>query len=135
MKKVIVLTTALVAAAALAVGVGSAIGAGDPTPISEETGFACNFFDESGNVVGPTFQSTDTVYQNGKEVLHCIGQSATGGDGAVHLFTAFGCNLLHSSSASSLNKDRVSKTGESQLWCYGQVDVASQSSGAAGAIG
>jgi hypothetical protein len=134
MKKVIVLTTALVAAAALAVGVGSAIGSGGP--ISEESGFACNFFDESGNVVGPTFQSTDTVYASGKEVLHCIGQSATGGDGAVHLFTGFGCNLLHSSSASALNSDRVSKTGESQLWCYGTVSpTGSPSGGAAGVIG
>jgi hypothetical protein len=130
MKKKFVALFVVVAAIAGSVAISTA-SANDPNPISVETGFACNFFDEFGQVVGPTFQSTDTVYQSGKEVLHCIGQSATGGDGTVHVFTAFGCNLLHSTSFDPKNNDRVSKSGESQLWCYGST-AGAPSSGTAG---
>jgi hypothetical protein len=120
MKKFAVLF-ALVAAISSSVAISSAT-AGDPNPISVETGFACDFFDAFGNVVGPTFQSNDTVYASGKETLHCIGQGAA--SGSVVVYTGFACNLLHSFSTDPLNSDRVSKTGESQLWCYGTASGA-----------
>jgi len=130
MKKLALLVT-LVTIGAASVAIGNAV-AGDPNPIDVETGFACNVFDANGNLF-TTFQSNDTLYQSGKETLHCIGQGA--GNGSVVTQSGFGCNLIHSVSFSPANSSRVSKTGESQLWCYGSVSDRAAASGAAGAVG
>jgi hypothetical protein len=129
MKKLALLVVLVAVAAVSAVMVSGALASGTPTVV---TGFACNVFDENGGLF-VTFQSNDTTYASGKETLHCIGQSPTGGNGTVVTYSGFGCNLLNSSSANPLNSDRVSKTGESQLWCYGSVTTAP--SGPAGAVG
>jgi hypothetical protein len=132
MKKLVVLLAAIAAVATVAIGTASGSGG----PIDQQTGFACNVFDENGNLF-TTFQSSDTWWGSGKEQLHCVGQSPTGGNGTVVVFSGFACNLLHSFSTDPRNFDKVSKTGESQLTCYGFAappapPIASTTAGAVG---
>jgi hypothetical protein len=128
MKKAFVLLTALVAAAALTVGLGPAFGSG--TPIVTQV--PCNVFDANGNLFSTT--GTLTAYASGKVTLHCIGQGA--GNGSVVVFSGFLCGLgQYGTSSDPNNNDRISKSGESQLWCYGtsNAEAPASSSGGAGA--
>jgi hypothetical protein len=118
MKKFAVLFV-LVAGVVGSVAISSATANGDPTIVQQATGFSCGTFNADGSI-NITTASVDSVFVNGKEVLHCIGQDPSGGDGTVHKFTGFLCGLFFGGlSSDPLNNDRVSKSGESQLWCYG----------------
>jgi hypothetical protein len=114
MKRLALLLT-LVAAVAGSVAISSAL-ANDSHPIDQQTGFACGVYDAYGNIV-ITYQSSDTWFASGKEQLHCVGQGA--GNGTVVYYNGFACGLIHSFSTDPNNVDRVSKSGESQLTCYG----------------
>jgi len=130
MKKLALLLT-LAAAIAGSVMISSAL-AGTPNPVAQQTGFACNVLGTSGNVEATTFQSSETLFANGKDLLHCVGQVT--GDGTYHLFTGFGCNLTFTGfSGNAANKDSVSKSGESQLTCINEGFSRPASAGAAGA--
>jgi hypothetical protein len=131
MKKVFVLISALAAAAALTVGVGLAIGSGGPINTAVE---GCGVLDANGNVF--LTNGTLSVYASGKVTLHCIGQGA--GNGSVVTWnnanTGLSCGLYQYGSTNDWN-DRVSKSGESQLWCYGSTEPRGQSSSSGGVGG
>jgi hypothetical protein len=133
MKKLALLAVLVAATAVGAVMVSSALASG---PRASDSGFACGVFDENGGIFITT-QSSETWYGSGKDALHCIGQSPSGGNGSYVSYNGFACNLLFTGiSTSPNNSDTVSKTGESQLWCYGfSTSAPSAASGAAGAIG
>jgi len=133
MKKLALLAT-LVAAVAVSVAASNAF-ATTPSFAQQSTGFACNVLDYDGSTF-TTFNSSDTLYNSGKEQLHCWGQDASGGDGAYHEFLAVPCNLIYTGfSANPANKDTVSKTGASALTCYNEGFTAPAQAGAAGATG
>jgi hypothetical protein len=130
MKRLALLVT-LVCAVAGSVAIASAL-AGTPNPVAQTTGFACNVLGTSGSVEATTFQSSETLYASGKDMLHCVGQVTP--DGAYHLFTGFGCGLIFTGvSFNPDNKDSVSKSGESQLTCFNDGFSAPASPGLAGA--
>jgi len=116
MKKLALLLT-LAAAIAGSVMISSAL-AGTPNPVAQATGFACNVFDANGNLF-TTDQSSDTLFQSGKELEHCVGIGA--GNGSVVVFnnanTGLGCGLFLTATVTTNWFDRVSKSGESQLTC------------------
>jgi hypothetical protein len=131
MKKFALLAVVAVAAVGAAMA-GNALATGEPTIVAEASGFTCGVFDANGNIFITT-TSDSKLYANGKEVLHCIGQGT--GNGTVVYFSGFACGMVFTGiSTDPLNKDRVSKSGESQLWCYGHAGGASWS-GTAGAQG
>ena len=132
MKKLALL--AAMALTACVVGVGVASAEGDPTVVASESGFACGVFTADGGIIITT-NSKSELYLNGKEVLHCIGEGA--GKGSPTYFNGFLCGMVFTGiSDSALNTDKVSRLGQSQLWCYGQAsDAAAPSGGSAGAIG
>ena len=132
MKKLALLAT-LVAAVAGSVAVSNAF-AVTPSFASQSTGFSCSVFDENGGFF-VTNQSSDTLYNSGKEQLHCWGQSPSGGNGSYVEYDGFGCNLIYTGfSANPANKDTVSKTGASALTCYNEGFTAPASSAAVGAV-
>src|SRR6476661_57473 len=115
MKKLALLAT-LVAAVAVGVAATNAF-ATSPAFAQQSTGFACNVFNADGTSFTTTTSSSDTLYNSGKEQLHCWGAAV--GDGAYHEFTGFGCNLVYTgASFNPANKDTVSKTGASALTCF-----------------
>ena len=129
MKKLALLAT-LVAAVAGSVAVSNAFAFDQ-----QVTGYSCGLYDENGGIF-VTNQSSDTLYNSGKEQLHCWGQSPTGGNGSYVEYDGFGCNLIYTGfSANPANKDTVSKTGASALTCYNEGFTAPASSAAAGAVG
>jgi hypothetical protein len=132
MKKLALLAT-LVAVVAGSVAITNAL-AGDPRPDAQSLGFDCLVLGTDGTTAtgSITNQSSDTLFHNGKELLHCVGQVTP--DGAYHLFTGFACNLVFTGlSTNPANKDSVSKSGESQLTCI--RDGFSAPASAAGAAG
>ena len=57
---------------------------------------------------------------NGKEILHCKGQAT--GNGSVVNFSGFLCGMVFTGLSSDPNNNgRVSKSGQSQLWCYNRA--------------
>lgn len=121
MKKLALLVT-LAAAVAGSVAIGNAL-ATDPTnPLDFQQGFNCTLLDANGDLVFTT-QSTFYWYQSGKATEHCIGEGA--GNGTVVTWTeaqfpGLKCNFGFDGIPLTDNwNDRVSKSGESQLWCYG----------------
>lgn len=127
------LLVALIAAAAVSVFVGTALANGG-TIVAEERGFACGVFDRDGSIFITT-NSRSYLLENGKEVLHCIGQG-TPGDTIV-TFNGFACGMVFTGiSTDPNNTNKVSRLGLSQLWCYNHAaPTASPSGGTAGAIG
>src|SRR5436190_20511016 len=118
MKKLALFAT-LVAAAAGSVAVGNAFAFDQ-----QATGFACHVYDENGGFF-ITHQSSDTLYDSGKEQLHCWGQSPSGGNGTFVEYDGFACGLFFQRGAfwvNPNNKDTVSKTGASALTCYSGDD-------------
>ncbi len=131
MKKLALLVAMVASVAAVSVGVASATG--DPTVVASADGFACGVFTADGGIIVTTNSHSD-LYLNGKEVLHCIGEGA--GAGAPTYFNGFLCGMVFTGlSDSPLNKDKVSRLGQSQLWCYGQASGDAAQGGPAGAIG
>ena len=131
MKKLALLASMVATVAVVGVGVASA--EGDPTVVAESTGFACGVFTADGGII-LTENSKSQLYLNGKEVLHCIGEGA--GKGSPTYFNGFLCGMVFTGiSDSALNTDKVSRLGQSQLWCYGQANGDAAASGPAGAIG
>jgi hypothetical protein len=132
MKKLALFASMVAVVAVSVVGVASATG--DPTVVATSEGFACGVFDADGNIFITTNSNSD-LYLNGKEVLHCIGES--GVKGPIVNYSGFLCGMVFTGlSDSPLNSDKVSRLGQSQLWCYGQAAAdASPSGGPAGAIG
>jgi len=130
MKKLALLAT-LVAAVAVSVAATNAFAA-SPAFANQSTGFACVVQDHTGSPSILTFQSSDTLYNSGKEQLHCWGAAV--GDGAYHEFTGFGCNLVYTgASFNPANKDTVSKTGASALTCFNDGFSAPAQAGLVGA--
>jgi hypothetical protein len=134
MKKWALMAATVAAAAVSAVAVSGAFANGG-TIVAESTGFACGIFNASGGIEITT-NSRSYLLENGKEVLHCQGQTS-GADGTVHLFEGFACGMVFTGiSTDPNNNNRVSKSGWSQLWCYNRAsDAAAPSGGAAGALG
>jgi hypothetical protein len=131
MKKLALLASMLAIVGVSVVGVASATG--EPTVVASSFEFDCGVFDANGNIF-ITNHSSSKLLLNGKEILHCIGQGA--GNGTVVTQTGFLCGMVFTGiSDSPLNSSRVSKSGESQLWCYGQANGDAAASGPAGAIG
>jgi hypothetical protein len=131
MKKLALLVAMFASVAAVSVGVASATG--EPNVVAEVSGFACGVLDADGNIFITT-NSNSKLLENGKEILHCIGES--GVKGPLTVYSGFGCNLPFTGfSDNPLNTDKVSRLGQSQLWCYGQANGDAASGGAAGAIG
>ena len=131
MKKLALFASMAAIVAVSVVGVASATG--DPTVVASSEGFACNVFDANGNIFITTHSSSKLLL-NGKEILHCIGQGA--GNGTVVTQSGFACGLVFTGlSTDPNNSSRVSKSGESQLWCYGRAGEDAAASGPAGAIG
>jgi len=66
-----------------------------------------------------TFQSSDTLFQSGKELEHCVGIGAGNGTVVVWDFgnTGLTCGLFLTATSTTNWFDRVSKSGESQLTC------------------
>jgi hypothetical protein len=129
MKRLALLVT-LVCAVAGSVAIANAL-AGTPNPVAQSLNFPCALQDATGNFVITT-QSSDTLYANGKEQLHCVGQGT--GNGTVVLYTAVPCNLTFTGfSDNPANFDRVSKSGEAQLTCYNDGFTAPAQAGASGA--
>ena len=130
MKKLALLVAMVASVAAVSVGVASAT----VTRLWSASGrFACGVFTADGGIIVTT-NSNSELYLNGKEVLHCIGQDA--GTGSPTYFNGFLCGMVFTGlSDSALNKDKVSRLGQSQLWCYGQASGDAASGGPAGAIG
>lgn len=113
MKRLAMLVILLAVAGSVAIG--NAL-ANDPNPVAQSTGFLCGVADTIPGVVG-TGQSSDTLYQSGKEQLHCVGQGH--GTGVLVNYSAFSCRLVFTGvSFNPNNYDRISKTGESQLTCF-----------------
>ena len=122
MKKLALLAT-LVAAVAVSVAASNAF-ATTPSFAQQSTGFACNVLDYDGSTF-TTFNSSDTLYNSGKEQLHCWGQSPSGGNGTYVEYDGFACGLFFQRGAfwvNPNNKDTVSKTGASALTCYSGDD-------------
>jgi hypothetical protein len=131
MKKLALLVAMVASVAAVSVGVASATG--DPVVVAEVSGFACGVFDADGNIFITT-NSNSKLLENGKEILHCIGESGVKGD--IVVFEGFLCGMVFTGiSDSPLNRDKVSRLGQSQLWCYGQASGDAAQGGPAGAIG
>ena len=131
MKKFALLASLVATVAFGSVLAGTAL-ANDPTIIAESKGFACGVFDRDGSIF-ITENSRAYLLANGKEVLHCIGQG-TPGDTIVN-FNGFACGMVFTGiSTDPLNKNKVSRLGQSQLWCYGQA-VDDAAAGPAGALG
>jgi len=118
----------LAAGIASSVAIGSAV-AGDPS-IQAQYSVGCTVLDAFGNGVSTT--GIVTVYASGKVTLHCVGQGA--GNGSVVFWnfgnTGLSCNVDVYGSTTNWN-DRVSKSGESQLWCFTSTGGA-PSSGSSG---
>jgi len=131
MKKLALLAT-LVAAVAGSVAVSGAFASASPAFASQVTGYSCGVYDYDGSIF-ITNQSSDTLYNSGKEQEHCWGQDASGGDGSYHLFQGFACGLYFTGvSVNPANKDTVSKTGASALTCFNDGYSAPASSAAVG---
>ena len=131
MKKLALLAT-LVAAVAGIVAVSGAFASVPSPSFAQSTGFACNVFNADGTSFTTTTSSSDTLYNSGKEQLHCWGAAV--GDGAYHEFTGFGCNLVYTgASFNPANKDTVSKTGASALTCFNDGFSAPAQAGLVGA--
>ena len=133
MKKLALLAT-LVAAVAGSVAVSGAF-ASVPSPsfAAQQTGFTCGVYDENGGTFITT-QSSDTLYNSGKEQLHCWGQSPSGGNGTYVVYSGFACGLIYTGiSVNPANKDTVSKTGASALTCFNDGYSAPASSASVGA--
>ena len=119
MKRLALLVT-LVAAVAGSIAVANAL-AGTPSPLDEQTGFTCGTQDGFGNTV-VTNQTSFFWYASGKATLHCVAQGAGTGSVVVWNFanTGYVCNFGFDGIPSTTDwNDRVSKSGEAQLWCYG----------------
>jgi hypothetical protein len=126
------LLAALIATAAVvsSVAVGGALGTGPPVVTQVD----CTVLDANGGGIATT--GTLTAYSNGKVTLHCIGQGA--GNGSVVTWnngnTGASCGIGQYGSTTDWN-DRVSKSGESQLWCYGSTGPAPPISSTTSGIG
>ena len=131
MKKLGLLASMLAIVAVVGVGVASATG--DPIVVDELTGFDCGVFDANGDIFITT-HSSSKLLKNGKEILHCIGLGT--GNGTVVTQEGFACGMVFTGvSEDPNNRSRVSKSGESQLWCYNRAEPITAPSARAGAIG
>ncbi len=131
MKK-LALVASMVAIVAV-VGVGVASATGDPVVVEESTGFECGVFDANGDIFITTHSSAKLL-SNGKEILHCIGVGT--GNGTVVTQEGFACGMVFTGiSEDPNNSSKVSKSGRSQLWCYGHAAPLTAPSAPAGAIG
>jgi hypothetical protein len=132
MKKLALLASIVATAAVVGVGVASATG--EPNIVASSEGFACNVFNREGGLF-TTFNSSSILLENGKEILHCIGAGAGKGDTIVTQ-SGFACGMVFTGlSTDPNNSSKVSRLGQSQLWCYGQAGGDAAASGPAGAIG
>jgi len=132
MKKLALLAT-LVAAVAVSVAATNAFAA-SPAFANQSTGFACVVQDHTGSPSILTFQSSDTLYNSGKEQLHCWGVDPSP-DGAYHEYTGFACGLVYTGiSFNPANKNTISKTGASALTCFNDGFSAPASSASVGAV-
>jgi len=132
MKKLALLAT-LVAAVAGSVAVSSAF-AVSPLFAQQSTGFGCVVQDHTGTPNVFTTQSSDTLYNSGKEQLHCWGVDPSP-DGAYHEYTGFACGLVFTGiSFNPANKNTISKTGASALTCFNDGFSAPASSASVGAV-
>jgi len=118
----------------LAAGIASSVAispasAGDPSIVAQYS-VGCTVLDAFGGGVSTT--GIVTVYASGKVTLHCIGFGAGNGTVVNWNFGNTGdvCNVDVYGSTTNWN-DRVSKSGESQLWCY-TTTGGSPSSGGSG---
>ena len=134
MKRLALLVT-LVCAVGGSVAVASAL-AGTPNPVAQATGFDCAVLDANGSAF-ITNQSSDTLYQSGKEQEHCVGTGAGNGTVVVWTFanTGLACGLNISATLTDNWFDRVSKSGESQLTCYSDGFTAPSSAAGVGSTG
>ena len=131
MKKLALLASMVAIVAVVGVGVASATG--DPVVVEESTGFDCGVFDANGDIFITTHSSAKLL-QNGKEILHCIGVGT--GNGTVVTQEGFACGMVFTGlSENPNNSSKVSKSGVSQLWCYGRAADPIAPSAPAGAIG
>jgi len=131
MKKLALLAT-LVAAVAVSVAASSAF-ATAPAFAQQSTAFGCTVADENFNGF-TTFNSSDTLYNSGKEQLHCWGVDPSP-DGAYHEYTGFACGLVYTGiSFNPANKNTISKTGASALTCFNDGFSAPASSASVGAV-
>jgi hypothetical protein len=129
MKRLALLVT-LVCAVAGSVAIASAL-AGTPNPVAQSLNFACGVEDANGNIFITT-QSSDTLYANGKEQLHCVGIGP--GNGTYIVRTGFACGLVFTGvSFDPNNKETVSKSGEAQLTCFNDDYSTPASSASMGA--
>jgi len=133
MKKLALLATLVAAVAGIVAVSGAFASVPSPSFAAQSTGYSCGVYDFDGSIF-ITNQSSDTLYNSGKEQEHCWGQDASGGDGAYHVFSGFACGLVYSGvSVNPANKDTVSKTGASALTCFNDGYSAPASSASVGA--
>lgn len=130
MRKLSVAVAAVLAAAAVTIGVANASGDGG-TVIG--SGFACGVLDGNGAV----FITTDSVliaYQT-KVVLRCTGDGAAAKELTYFTYANTGLTCAVPGYGSTTNwTDKVGRSGNSQLVCVVSTDSisAQSSSGAAG---
>ena len=127
MKKIIVGLAAVLAAGALAGGVGATADAGKVIA----SGFACNVLDGNGNGF-ITERSVLTLYQH-RSVLQCQG---FGAPAATLTYwnaenTGLSCGMLEFGSTTDW-VDKVGTRGSSQLTCYGPNAPVTNAGGGAG---
>jgi len=125
MKKIIVALAAVLAAGALAGGVGATADAGKVIA----SGFSCGIVDGTGAII-TTENSVLTLYQH-RSVLQCWGNGAPAASLTYWNYenTGYECGMLDF--GSTLNwVDKVGTKGNSQLTCYGPTSPASASGGA-----
>src|SRR5262249_16777317 len=136
MKRLALLVT-LAATLAGSVAIGNALATGSPTPLDFQQGFSCAVLDANGNGF-TTDQSTFFWFASGRAQLHCIGRGAGHGPVVVGNFgnTGIECGFGFDNIPSTTDwTDRVSKSGESQLWCLGFLSPTAAPTGASGSAG
>jgi hypothetical protein len=128
MKKFVTTLVAVVATAAVVVGVTSASGG----PLYEEHGIACGVLDRDGSFV-LTFDSVLIQYASGKVYLRCESKEGTGGAPKVTL-SGFLCGLgPFGTTTNSVNT--VGYNGVIQLTCIGHSAPTSATAAATGPVG
>jgi len=120
MKRLALLVT-LAATLAGSVAISNALATGSPTPLDFQQGFDCAVLDANGSSF-ITNQSTFFWFASGRATLHCIGLGAGNGTVVNWNFgnTGTECSFgFDGVPPTTTWNDRVSKSGESQLWCDG----------------
>lgn len=135
MKRLALVVATIVAAFAAMAGTAGAWGG-----YVVDSGFACGLYDGSGNI-HITYNSVLTVYDSGKVVLQC---EAVVGNTTGNLVTfnyentGATCGMLDFGSTTEW-KDRVGRSGESQLTCttYAKdnIDLARIASASGAGVG